>query len=163
MPDRRLPLLYPVAESAAAGQGEMKTEFAQPGTFPKLGPIGRAVRLLIGVLILWMVVPPFVQHWEGYTQLREGWETPRGTWYIGVLIAVYLLPITVDRLFTVNWDWRSQAAWGALAAALVGFDLAYYGALWAPPLGWFLLLTTVLVLGAIGLAFVVQAAAATPG
>ena len=141
----------------------MKTEFTQPGTLPKLGPVGRVVRLLLGVLILWLVVPPFAEHWEGFTRFREGWEAPRGTWYIGLLLAVYLLPVTVDRLFTVKWEWRSQVAWGALAVLVVGFDLAYYGALWAPPLGWLVLATTVLVLGSIGLSFVVQAAAATPG
>ena len=141
----------------------MKTEFAEPGTLPRLGLIGRVVRLLIGVAIIWMVVPPFVRHWEGFTHLREGWERPGGTWYIGVLLALYLLPVAVDRLFTVNWDWRSQAAWGALAVLVVGFDLAYYRALWAPPLGWFLMVSIVLVLGVIGLAFLVQAAAATPG
>ena len=46
---------------------------------------------------------------------------------------------------------------------LVGFDLAYYEALWAPPLAWFLMVTIVLVLGTIGLSFFVQAVAATPG
>lgn len=141
----------------------MKTEFAQPGTLPKLGPFGRIVRLLMGVLILWLVVPPFVRHWEGFIRLREGWEAPRGTWYIGTILAVYLLPVVVDRLFTVNWGWRSQAAWGTVAAVAVGFDLAHYGALWAPPLGWFLMVSIVLILGVIGLSFLVQAAAATPG
>jgi len=141
----------------------VKTQFAAPGTFPKLGPIGRVVRLLIGVVIIWLVVPPFVRHWEGFVRLREGWETPRGTWYLGAILAVYLLPETIDRLFTVKWNWRSQAAWGALAALVVGFDLAYYGALWAPPLGWFLMVSIVFVLGVIGLSFLAQAAAATPG
>ncbi len=141
----------------------MRTKFEKPGTFPKLGPIGRIVRVLIGVAIVWMVFPPFLRHWEGFTRLREGWERPGGTWYIGVLVVLYVLPTLVDRLFTLNWGWRSQAAWGALAALLVGFDLAYYEALWAPPLAWFLMVTIVFVLGTIGLSFVVQAVAATPG
>lgn len=141
----------------------MRTNFEQPGTYPRLGPLGRAVRILLGALVLYFLVWSLLRHWRGWVELREGWETPRGTWYIGVLLMLYFLPGTLDRLFTVKWGWRSLAGWGALAVALAAFGLAFYGALWAPPLSWFLLLSIVFVFGALGLAFLVQAAAATPG
>ena len=88
---------------------------------------------------------------------------PAATRFIGVALALYLLPVTVDRLLTVNWGWRSQAVWGTLLLGLAAFDFFYYQSLWAPPLGGFLLLSIVGVFGVIGLSFLVQAVAATPG
>lgn len=141
----------------------MKTKFEQPGTFPRLGPIGRTVRVLAGTAILYFLVYSLLFRWRGWVETRPGWELPRGTWFIGVALALYLLPVTIDRLFTVTWGWRSQAVWGALVVGLAALDLFYYRSLWAAPLGGFLLLTIVSVLGVIGLSFLVQAVAATPG
>lgn len=141
----------------------MKTRFEGPGTFRRLGPVGRTVRVVFGALILYFLVYSLLKQGRGWVETREGWELPGGPWYIGVLLAAYLLPTTIDRLFTVNWGWRSQAAWAALAMGLAVFDLAYYGSLWAGPLGGFLLLTIVFVFGVIGVSFLVQSVAATPG
>ncbi len=141
----------------------MKTHFEEPGTFPRLGPIGRTVRVVFGVLILYFLVYSLLERWHGWVETREGWELPGGPWYVGVLLAAYLLPTTIDRLFTVNWGWRSQLVWGALVVGLGAFDLVHYGSLWAAPLGGFLLLTIVFVFGVIGVSFLVQSVAATPG
>ncbi|MEE8201546.1 MAG: hypothetical protein V3R29_10305 [Candidatus Acidoferrales bacterium] len=141
----------------------MKTKFEQPGTFPRLGPIGRTVRVLAGAALLYFLVYSLLTRWQGWVETRAGWGLPGGTWFIGVALALYLLPVTVDRLLTVNWGWRSQAVWGTLLLGLAAFDFFYYQSLWAPPLGGFLLLSIVGVFGVIGLSFLVQAVAATPG
>ena len=116
-----------------------------------------------GVTILYMVFPPFLKHWQGFTRVREGWETPGGIWYIGLFFAVYFLPHMIDRGFTLQRGQRSQIVFGLLGSAVVVFDLTYYGSLWAPPLGWLVLSTTVLVLGHLGISFIVAGLFATPG
>lgn len=141
----------------------MKTKFEQPGTFPPTGPLGRTIRFLLGVLILYLVFPPMVKHYEAITRLREGWETPIGNLFLAILFAVYLLPHTLDRGFTLKWGHRSQLVLLLLALAAAAFDFAYYGSLWGPPLGWLVLLTIVYVFGHLGLSFIVAAIAATPG
>ena len=141
----------------------MKTQFDEPGTFPKVGPLGRLLRIVLGVLILYAVFPSFLQHVEAMTQLREGWETPGTGWIVAFVVSVYLLPHTVDRGFTLQLGYRSQLILAVIALGVVGFDLLYYGSLWGPPLGWFILLTIFFVLGHLGLSFIVAGAAATPG
>ena len=141
----------------------MKAKFEKPGTFATPRLLGRTIRLAVGVTILYLVFPHFLKYWQGFTQVREGSETPGGTWYIGLFFAVYLLPHMIDRGFTLQRGRRSQIVFGLLALAAVVFDLTYYGSLWAPPLGWLVLLTTVLVLGHLGISFIVAGLFATPG
>ena len=141
----------------------MRTKFEKPGTFAPPGLLGRTIRLAAGITILYMVFPPFLRYWQGFTRVREGWEMPGGTWYIGILFAVYLLPHMIDPGFTLRQGRRSQIVFGLLALAAVVFDLIYYGSLWAPPLGWLVLLTTVLVFGHLGISFIVAGLFATPG
>ncbi len=141
----------------------MKTKFEKPGTFATPRLLGRTIRVAAGVTILYMVFPPFLKYWQSFTRVREGWETPGGIWYLGLFFDVYLLPHMIDRGFTLRKGRRSQIVFGLLALAAVVFDLTYYGSLWAPPLGWLLLLTTVLVLGHLGISFIVAGLFATPG
>ncbi len=141
----------------------MRTKFEKPGTFAAPRLLGRTIRLVAGVTILYLVFPPFLKYWQGFTRVREGWETPGGTWYIGLFFAVYLLPHMIDRGFTLQRGRWSQIVFGLLALAAVVLDLTYYGSLWAPPLGWLVLLTTVVVLGHLGISFIVAGLFATPG
>jgi len=141
----------------------MKTKFEKPGTFATPRLLGRTIRFAAGVAILHMVFPPFLKYWQGFTRVREGWERPGGTWYIGLFFAVYLLPHMIDRGFTLERGRRSRIVFGLLALAAVVFDLTYYRSLWAPPLGWLVLSTTVLVLGHLGISFIGAGLFATPG
>ncbi len=141
----------------------MKTKFEKPGTFLKTGPIGRTVRMIAGVVILYMVFPPILMHHESLTRLRQSWDMPSAVWLPAIFLAVYLLPRMIDRGFTVQWGYRSQLVLGLLALGAVAFDFTYYGSLWGPPLGWLVLLTIAYVFGHIGLSFIVAGIAATPG
>ena len=141
----------------------MKTKFERPGTFQRTRPIGRTVRILWGVVILYLVFPSVFQYHESLTRLREGWDTPILNWFLAIFFAVLLLPHMIDRGFTVKWGYRSQVVFGLLALGAVVFDLIYYGSLWGPPLGWLVLLTIVYVFAHLSLSFIISGFAATPG
>ena len=143
----------------------MKTHFEQSGTYPTPRLIGRLVRIAAGIVILWITFAPTLPHFEAFTRLREGWDVPPSgiRWIPGVLFSIYLLPHMIDRGFTLNSRGWSRLVFGGLALGVVVFDLAYYGSLWGPPLGWLILVTIWGVFGHLGLSFVVAGLVAAPG
>ncbi len=141
----------------------MTTVFEEAGTYPPPGPIGRASRLVVGVYLLLGVVLPLVRQSGALIRVRTGWEIPGGTWLPMLLLAVYLMPGIIDRGFTVGWGRWSWGVFGLLASGAAAFDLARYGSLWGPPLGWVTLLTMAYVFGHLGLSFTVAGLFATPG
>ena len=139
----------------------MSTQFEQPGSYPQPGLIGRTIRFAAGVGILYMVIPPVLQHND--LVIRSGWETPILGWLPGFFLAVYLLPIIVNRGFSVKWRHRSQVVLGLLAIGAVVTDIIFYHRLWGPPLGWLVILTIGFVFGFLGMSFLVAGLFATPG
>ncbi len=137
--------------------------FKEAGTLARPRLLGRTVRLLAGVAIFYLVFPPFLRHYEAFTRARPGWEMPGGTWWIAPLLILYLLPHVFDVGLGLRWGARSQIGFGVLAAAAAAVDYLLYGSLWGPPLGWFLMVSSLLVLGHLAISFLVQAVAATPG
>lgn len=139
----------------------MKTEFEKEGSYPRPGLIGRMIRMAAGVMILYLTIPGVVFHYDDV--IRFGWNIAILGWIPGFLISVHLLPVVIDRGFGVCWGRRSQAVFGLLFLAFLAIDLLVYGNLWAPPLGVLVVLTTALVLGFLGLSFLVAGLFATPG
>ena len=139
----------------------MSSTFEQPGTYPAPGLLGRTIRFLAGAIILYMIYPPLFTEYDAV--LRIGWRRHMFGWLPGALIAIWLLPVMIDRVFTVTWGRRSQAGLGLLAAGLSLFSLFHDGSFWGPPLGWLLLMTIGCVLGSLGLSFLVAGLFATPG
>ena len=108
----------------------------------------------------------FIQVLTGYRgllALRQGWDVPQGTWWIGAALCFYFLSNVVNRGFTRAWRWWPQLIFGLLALLAVVFDFWYYGSLWGPPLGLLLFLLMAYVLGHLGLSFLLAGVLGTPG
>lgn len=141
----------------------MRTKLEQPGSYPKAGPIGRLVRLAVGVLLILLILLDYLPHRQAITRLREGWDNPLLNISLGLLVALWLLPGMLNRGFGLKGGYRSVLGWAALALAAAVFDWVYHGSFWGPPLGWLVFLTMVAVFGHLGLSFIVAAAVGTPG
>ncbi len=141
----------------------MKTKFEKPGTFPKAGPIGRTVRMVNGIVILYFFTL-VLQNYAGFIGLREGWDVPKGVWWwIGAGYCFLLLPVMINRGFTRQWGKRPQLVFLVVALAAAGFDFLHYGSLWGPPLSLLVVLLMAYVFGHLGLSYIVAAIAASPG
>lgn len=136
--------------------------FEKPGTLPRPGPLGRGLRLALGIFLLYNFVIVLL-HFEGLVRSLEGWDVPGGNWWLGVALAFYFLSHLVSSTLGRDWGWWPQLVVGLLALAAVGLDWVIYGSLWAPPLGFLVFLFLAYFLGHVGIAFLVAGLFATPG
>ena len=141
----------------------MVGEMQAPGTFAGPRLLGRLVRLVMAVIVFQLLFWPYIELWESYTRVREGWETPRGTWWFPVLLMFFLVPHALNLGLDLRLNWISQAAYPGLLVAAAALNFAFYGSLWGPVLGWFLIISGLLVFGQLTISFLVAAVAATPG
>ena len=146
----------PAGRPVSAAEPGPFYRFDRPGTLHRPGPIGRLVRLALGLPLLFLV-------WRllFFAEIGDLRQIPFWSW---VLIAWWLFPAVVNIGFGVSWgNWRPRVAVlaGAGAAALVG--LATRGTWDAPPLWWFLLPWMIYVAGHLGASFVLAATLGTPG
>lgn len=135
-----------------------QTTFVKPGTLVKPGPIGRIVRLLLGVWCCYGAVH-FAESPGDF--LRQ--DAAPADLFIGPALAFWLLPPVVNLGWGVNWKNRPRLVFLLLCGAAVVADLAFYGAFWAPPLGLLLWIVTVYTLGHLGVSFLLAVFLATPG
>jgi len=136
----------------------MTARTEHPGPFPRPGIIGRAVRLFFGVLLIYFFVETFTSY-SSYVAVGA----PGGTWWLGAAISFYLLPEVTDVGFGLSWGRKSQMVALALALGAMVFDFFWYGNLWGPPLGLLVYLLMGVVLGYLGLSFVLAAIFGVPG
>lgn len=133
-------------------------DFVEPGSMAKPLPIGRVARLLSGGGTLfyfgWLII--------NFPEL-VGSDVPHWGWWIGVGFAFWYFPDLVTVGFSRSWGRWPQAAALLLPLALVLVDLAAYGSVWAPPLGWGVFSFTAFFFGYVGLSFILAAAFAVPG
>ena len=139
----------------------MKTTFESTGTYPTPGPIGRSIRLVAGLVILYITYTNPWAHRDAI--LRVGWDAALLGWLPALAVGLYLLPVIIDRGFTLQWGRRSPIGLAILAGGTAVYDYLAYGHVWGPPLGWLTVLTLVLVFGHLGLSFLVAGLFATPG
>jgi hypothetical protein len=133
--------------------------FEQPGTFPKPGPIGRIVRLLAGIGLLYFFAQALIAY-DGFVRLN----VPRNPlFWIGVALCFFGLPTAINIGFGRSWGHWPQIIVLVLGLAAVIFDLIQYGSLWGPPLGLLAYVLIVYFTAHVGLSFLVQAIFATPG
>lgn len=140
-----------------AGKLSMRDTFRfdRPGTLLKPGPIGRFVRLLLGVLCLWLV-------WNLVT--RSGLpDLFNPSFWVLAGLALMLAPYVVNIGFGVKWGAWPRIASAAIILGAVGISFATQGT----PLGyslWITLTTWMIYIYAhLGSSFVVAAILATPG
>lgn len=135
-----------------------ETRFDQPGTLGKPGPVGRIVRLLLGIWLLW-VCWSYIRYPGMF--VREAippWEV-----LIGIAFTLWLVPPVLNIGWDTNWKaWPRYAAAGILIVWVISNGLLD-GSWWSPELGRFAWLLCLYTFGHLGLSFVLAAAIATPG
>ena len=136
----------------------MRTRLEQPGTFPKPGPIGRILRLVLGSILLYTTVH---RAYAGPPELSIIAGDP--TFWLAAAISFYYLRDVIDGGFGQSWGRWAQATVPALAVAAAGVDVLRYGSVWEPALAVLVNWLMVVVLGYLGLNMVLQALVATPG
>jgi hypothetical protein len=144
----------------ARPENKLETHFEDQGSLPKPGPIGRAVRLLLG---LWLLSLTYVLLRDGPAGLFDTTAPTHWTWWAGVVIGLAVTPYVVNIGFTRSWRHWPRVAVLVVSVTLILVDLVVFGAWWAPPLGVFSLLWMVYWSGHLGLSFVLASLIATPG
>ena len=143
----------------------VETRFEKTGTLKPPGIIGRIVRLLLGILVLYLFIDLVEWEWLQPKNSSEfiRWQAPGLDWAVIFLLFFYLFPLVVNIGFGVNWKRKPQLI---LIIAVVGlglFTLFQYGSIWSPALGWLLLIWLTYVAGHLGISFLLAAMLATPG
>lgn len=134
------------------------TRFVQPGTLLKPGPIGRTVRLLLGLLFCYGALR-YGESPGVFTRI----DAPPLVLFAGPAVAFWLLPPVVNLGWGVNWKNRSRVYFLVLSALAAGLDLLFYRGFWGPPLGGLVYAVTVYTFVHLGLSFLLAAVLSTPG
>ena len=139
---------------------KIETSFEEHGSLPKPGFVGRLVRLLFG---LWLV-------WALWTLVAVGWavmvdDTPPRTWqwWAFMAFALWFTPYVVNIGFTKNWRRGPQFVVLGLAVIAVALDLVIHGTWWAPPLGFLVCAWLIYFSAHLGISFAISALLGTPG
>ena len=136
---------------------QMTTEFKEPGTLAKPGVIGRLVRFLMGIIILYFFFTVLI----GYESILRLQLSILG--WIGVAYCFYALPAAVNIGFNLDWKWWPQVIYLFLVmvAGLVGYFI--FGSFFSPHLGLAILVLLYFILGYMGISFFLAAVLAVPG
>jgi hypothetical protein len=130
--------------------------FRRPGTLVRPGPIGRAVRLLLGLALAFAV-------WQ-LVMYSDVADLRYPLFWFWALFSLWLLPAVVNIGFGRiwgNWPLRLTAVGLAGVAALTSHFV--YGQLDAPPLWWVVWSLMTYTLGHLGISFLLAALLGTPG
>jgi hypothetical protein len=134
-------------------------ELVEPGTLARPGPIGRLVRLALGVFCLYVLWELFY-YWE--------WTTTQPISSLDNRLLVLLAPLCIVNYvvnigFTKSWGYRPIISSMVILGALAGIAFVISGSFDSPILGIPLNLWLGYFYGHLGLAFVLSALIATPG
>ncbi len=136
-----------------------KISFDKPASLPTPGPIGRIVRIVPGIILLYLFVL-ILTNYKGFV----GSDLPRHPLlWLGIAIGFYALPEMVGIGFGRDFGWRPRLIFGVVALAAAVFDLVQNGALWGPLLGSLIYLLLGYVTAALGISLILAGAFATPG
>ncbi len=145
-----------MAEAGKSLERQSEYRFGEPGTHAAPGPIGRAVRLILGLLLLWVVYRLLFR--SDVTDLLHP------SFWFGIIIALWVGPAVIS----IGWgrEWTNRQI--RLLAVFLGIALAALSYLMdGNPAGrlvwWYVLLFQVYVFGHLGICFVLASVLATPG
>ncbi len=125
---------------------------------PKPGPIGRSVRLALGLVLLYFAVSALTHYRLGGSPSARD----LGVW-IGLAYAVYFLPDVINLGFGRSWGRRPLFV-GVTAVGAAGLiDLVSSGTVLGPALGLIVFVLIVYVFTHIGLSLILAAIIAAPG
>ncbi len=143
-----------------ATTSKLETRFEKHGSLHPPGPVGRLVRLGLGVLTALPVVSLLPQ---ARTLLALTEVPTHFTWWLAVGLGLWVFPYVINIGFTASWRaWPRRVATAALAAS-IAVSLGVTGATWSPVAGAVFLAWIVYTYGHLPLSFLLSAAIATPG
>ncbi len=133
--------------------------FIDAGKLKRPGPIGRLVRLSLGLVCGWFFVFLIV---VGPAQVVSQFPYTEGIW-LWVVVALYLFSYVINIGFHRQWGQWPQVAIlaGALMASFIGY--VAYDDFWGSPLAWFLIAWLSYFSAHLGISFVLSSILATPG
>ena len=134
------------------------TQSAQSDALPKLGPLGRTVRFLLGGYFLYEFVDILT-----YSSPYVGFSGPGATWWFTSAVSLGVLSFGIGLGLGVAWALRFLLSVLALGVATAGLDLLWYGTIWGPPFGLLLYTVDLLGFGFLGLSLILAAILAIPG
>ena len=136
-----------------------KMRFERPASLPTPGPIGRIVRVVPGIFLLYLFVLN-LSNYKGFI----GSDLPRHPLlWLGIAVSFYSLPDTVGIGLGHDFCRWPQLIFGLMALLAAVIDLVKYGALWGPLLGSLTYLLLAYVTAALGISLFLAGAFATPG
>ena len=137
----------------------LENSFVELGTFKRLKPVKRAMRLIFGMAL----IAYFIWQLPKYDVLTTT-EFPLipGKW-IGVAILFYFFGDVFNLGLNRRWGRWPQYAFLILLGAAIGSDWLFFGTFWGPPAGWLIFLLQQFTALMIGIGFIFSAALAAPG
>lgn len=141
-------------------QWSVETEFEESGSLPRPGPLGRLIRVGLGIWLLWFFVLLVTQGPAVLisTTVPQSWSF----WLVTAFI-FWVTPYVINIGFTRRWRRKPQGVVLGIVTTAVVIDLISYGTWWAPPLGVFLLGWLLYISGHLGFSLVLSGLIATPG
>lgn len=138
-----------------------ETQFVPSGTLPEPGLVGRLIRLLFGLAILFLILPGLFQ---SLPTLADVVEFPANLlfWVIVALTFVNMNHV-INLGLGKSWGHEPQVILGVLVVISLLWSLLAYGRIWAPPLSYLLVLWLILINLPLGIAFILAAILRTPG
>lgn len=137
----------------------LENKFVDLGTFNRLDPGKRAIRLIVGMAL----IAYFIWQLQKFGLLAAT-EFPLilGKW-IGVAILFYFFGDVFNIGFNRRWGRWPQYAFLILLGVAVVSDFALYETFWGPPAGWLVFLMQQFTALMIGIGYLLSAALAAPG
>ncbi|MHC4506753.1 MAG: hypothetical protein ACYTFI_25975 [Planctomycetota bacterium] len=138
----------------------MAREGTREGRLPRPGPVGRGVRLLLGLAVLYL----FAGVVGGFSDLSDGVSFASPLTWAGLCYALYAIPDIVGIPFSLPLQARNVRFVTAGLLVLAGaVDLILGGSPNGATFGITFGLLLALVLGVLGASLIVAAAVAAPG
>ncbi len=138
----------------------MSAETQHEGTLPRPGPIGRAVRLLLGLAVLYF----FAGIVADLPELADGINLANPLAWLGLGFVFYAIPEVAGMPFSRSWSARQvRLGVSGLLVLTAAADLVLGGNPNGGAFGITFGLLLALVLGVVGASHVVAAVAAVPG
>ena len=138
---------------------KIMSDYVKTGTLPKPGYIGRTIRLLLGVYLLYSVyriasAPP--------SGLINALPESIGLW-VAILFAFWVFPEVLNIGWSLKRGYWPRVVILILAVLAALWGVVQYGSFMAPPLSWLVYVWLLYTFGHLGIAFVIASVIATPG
>lgn len=131
----------------------------EPGSLPRPGPLGRLVRLALGVLCAWYVQGLI----DVSNQLMDAAGHLRPAVWNGAAVGLFLINYVINIGFSRSWKKWPALASAALFLAVAGIGYFTAGAFETQLLARTVWVWTLYLYGHLGVAFIISGLIATPG